>query len=149
MLPKTHAILGIILSILIYIIFKITYIEAFLIFFASVFIDFDHYLWFILKKKDFSLKNAYNMHKMGYQQLKKDRSGYDKNPLKVLHIFHTVEFLIIVLILSYFWNGFLFLLIGMVFHILLDMVEMVYSGFFYSREYFLTRYLINDKKKYY
>ncbi len=139
MLPKTHAILGIISSILIYFIFKITFFEAFLIFFASVFTDFDHYTWYVLKKKDFSLKNAYIFQKKEMHIKHKP----------IMHIFHTIEFLILILILSYFFNLLWFLLIGMLFHSFLDIIDMQYRGILNLREYSLTRYIMSDKKNYY
>ena len=59
MLPKTHILLGLIFSLLIYFSLELTIIQASLVFLSSFLIDFDHYLWYVFKKKDFSLKNAY------------------------------------------------------------------------------------------
>lgn len=125
MLPKSHIISGFVFSILIYFIFSITVLQAFLIFFASVFIDFDHYLWFVIKKKDFSLKKAYKWFKekkKKYLSLNlKERQEYKKTFL----IFHGIEALLIVFLLAYLNKLFLYVLIGMVFHLVLDYIEFI------------------------
>ena len=142
MLPKTHAILGAIFSILVYFIFHISLLNTFLIFFASVFIDFDQYIFYVQKKNDFSLKNAYNF-------LKKETQKKHKT---MLHIFHTLEFMILIFILSFFWQGFLFIFIGMMFHSALDIGDFIYHKKYSVREHFLIRYLILKQKypnKYY
>ena len=137
MLPKTHIILGAIFSILLYYVFNITIFQASLIFFASVFIDVDHYFWYMNKKKEFSLKNA-------YFHLKNIRPA---NPMMML--FHTIEFLLIVFLLSFLWKGFLFILIGMLFHSILDIVQMAHDDELHYREFFLISYLLSNKSNYY
>ncbi len=138
MLPKTHAIAGGIFSILIYFIFQISLFNAFLIFLASFLIDFDHSVWYICRKKDFSLKKAYNLLK-----------SIEKPPKPIMVIFHTIEFLLFMFILSFFFEPFLFLLIGMLFHSVLDIIDLEYRGIFNYREFSLIRYLFSNKKNYY
>ena len=101
MLPKWHVVLGLIFSIIIYFATGITILEASLIFFASVFIDFDHYTWYVQKTKDFSLKRAYCY--------LRDQSKHNK---RTLMVFHTIEFHIFTALLIFVWTGFLFILIG-------------------------------------
>lgn len=136
MLPKTHILFGGIFSILLYFFFNLTLFETFLIFFASFLIDFDHYIWHALRKKDWNLKNAYYYLK----NLKLEK------PFMVL--FHTIEFLLLILILSFFWKGFLFILIGMLFHSLLDAIDMNYKGILYARELSLIRYFVKGRGNY-
>ena len=136
MLPKIHAILGGIFSILIYFLFHISLFNTSLIFLASFLIDFDHYVWYIQKKNDFNLKNAYNF-------LKKESKKKHKT---MLHIFHTLEFIALTFILSFFWQGFLFIFIGMIFHSSLDIGDLIYHKHYGAREHFLIRYLILKKK---
>ena len=59
MLPKVHIIVGGIISILLYLLFPITILEVSLIFLSSFLIDFDHYLLYVVNKKDFSLKKSF------------------------------------------------------------------------------------------
>ena len=87
-------------------------------------IDFDHYLYYIFAFKSLNLKKAY-VH----------CDNIDKRKIKVndiLHIFHTIEFwifMIMVIILSYIYNVdfifymFLLTLIGIALHIILDFVH--------------------------
>jgi len=139
MLPKIHFLLGAIFSLLIYISFQITPFQAFLIFFASVFIDFDHYLWFVNKKKDQSLKNAYTF-------LKKLRVKRFK---PIMMIFHTIEFHLIIILLALIYKPFLFIFIGMSFHSILDIISLNYEEELNFREFSFIRYLIRDKKNYF
>lgn len=137
MLPKTHIIFGAIFSILMYYLFHTTIFQASLIFLASFLIDFDHYAWYVNKKREFSLKKA-------YFHLKNVR------PTKpTMMFFHTVEFLLIVFLISFLWQGFLFILIGMLFHSILDIIQMAHDNEIYYREFFLTNYLLSDKSDYY
>jgi hypothetical protein len=138
MLPKTHFILGLIFSILLYFLFHLTIFQAFLVLFASVFIDVDHYMFIVKRKKIWNLKKAYYWHK-----------ALPKNHKTIMHIFHTAEFIVLVLLLSYFWSGFFFIFLGMVFHSLLDLIDLVYNYKFGVREFSLIRYIIRDKDKYF
>lgn len=137
MLPKTHIIFGAIFSILVYYLFNITIFQTTLMFLASFLIDFDHYTWYVNKKKEFSLKNAY-FHLKNVKPIK---------PMMML--FHTIEFLFIVFIISFLWIGFLFILVGMLFHSILDIVQMAYDNELHYREFFFTSYLLSDKSNYY
>jgi hypothetical protein len=138
MLPKKHIILGLIFSLLVYFIFHVTLFQVSLIFFASVFIDLDHYIFYVFRKKSFDLKKAYDWHK-----------NLPKNHKPMTQIFHTVEFLVLVFMLSYFWYGFLFILIGMLFHSITDILEFLFGCESNRREFFLIKYLITDKHKYF
>lgn len=135
MLPKTHMIYGALFSILLFL-FKVDPNYCILVFFASFLIDFDHYSWYVIRKKDISLKKAYYHLK---DNVKKKLT---------LMIFHTIEFHIFVLLLSYFWIGFFYIFIGMLFHSLLDLIDLYSINEIKFREFFLIKYLISDKKNY-
>ncbi|MEK6935707.1 MAG: hypothetical protein AABW67_02885 [Nanoarchaeota archaeon] len=138
MLPKWHVLLGFVFSYIIYWFSSMTIFQASLIFLASIFIDVDHYFWYGFKKKDWNLKNAFYWNK-----------ALPKNHKPIMHIFHTVEFLLLVAILVYFFNPFLFILIGILLHSALDLIEIFYNKKIGCREFWLIRYLIYDKKKYF
>jgi hypothetical protein len=139
MLPKTHLIFGAIFSVLVYFFFSITFFQASLIFLSSFLIDIDHYLLYICRKKDFSLKNAYLWHK-----------NIEVPHKPFLHIFHTIELILLIGIFSFIFQSFLFVLIGILFHSIFDTVFiMYYCRNFYAREFFLTKYfLTKDKSQY-
>lgn len=136
MLPKYHVILGAIFSGILYWLFSLTIFQTSLVFLSSILIDFDHYLWYIQRKKDYNLKNAYNFLKKLSENLKKP----------IIMVFHTIEFLIFVYLLSYLWKGFTFILIGMVFHSITDILYFGTKNMIHIREYSLIRYLILRKK---
>jgi len=118
MLPKFHALISFIFIIILKQISSFDYFQLLVIFLAAIFIDFDHYLAFVLMKKNLSLKKAYNYY---IKLIEKINKGINvKCPLC---IFHTIEFLIPFGILSYF-NGFIFLIFcGFIFHLLVDIVH--------------------------
>jgi len=150
MLPKTHAIIGLIFSILIYFVFHIPVFYAALIFLASILIDFDHYLWYVLKNKDYSLNHAYYFFKEKRKKFEK-LSGKEKKTYKMPYlIFHVLEFWIVLFLLSYLNKIFLFILLGIGIHMILDYVEIIYKkSVVYPKISLILTYLINNKRKKY
>ena len=138
MLPKWHAFWGLIFAI----IFKLlvpqaSYLSLFLIFFASIFIDFDHYLAAAIKNKNWSLKHAVKSNYYGRaaaMELKKSKGICRKGDF---HIFHTIECHLLVGLVSIIWAPIFFILIGMLLHSTLDIVWMVRHDLLESREFFL------------
>lgn len=137
MLPKAHILLGGIFSIISYLLFPITAFQASLVFLSSVLIDVDHYIWYVQRKKDDSLKKAYIFFK-ALKKLKKRK--------RIMMAFHTIEFLIFVAVLSYFFPFFLFILSGMLFHSILDAIDMNRNNELNLREFSLVRYLVLKHK---
>jgi hypothetical protein len=136
MLPKWHALLGFLFSYIAYWFTNITLLQASLIFLASFLIDIDHYIWYVLKAKDFSLKKAYVWHKK-IPPLHKP----------IMQVFHTIEFHILVGLFGIFWNGFYYILIGFIFHSLVDITYFIIRRKISVREYSLIRFLILKKKE--
>jgi len=118
MYPKDHFIIGILFCvILFFIIPQISFLGLSLIFASSILIDSDHYFWFIFNFKNFNLKKAYLYAK----------NNKSKKNRKKLMIFHTIEFLILILILSHFLKFLIYVFIGSVFHILIDTIDLVFK----------------------
>jgi hypothetical protein len=124
MLPKTHILLGFLFAYITYWFTSLSIFQASLIFLASVLIDFDHYLWYVFKKKNLNLKKAYNFLKI-------------KRKSKRLMIFHTIEFHIFVGLLGFIWAGFFYILIGMLFHSITDLIGLIYKKEVWRRRYWL------------
>ena len=81
-----------------------------LVFVGGVLIDVDHYLDYIILKRDFSLRRAYLFFK-----------DY-KGPKTVrLHLFHTVEFWFLLLVLSFFSMVVMIFSFGVLLHMLMDL----------------------------
>lgn len=100
-----------------------------LVFFSSVLIDVDHYLFYLFTTKNFSLRRAY----AHFIEQKRKWKEFGKDPKYVqpiyLLIFHGLEVLVILFIFSFFFKPFYFVFIGFSFHLFLDLIEQaVYSN---------------------
>ena len=123
--PSKHFIFGLIFAGFLYFIFpKINFIGFLIIIFSTFLIDVDHYLYYVYKKKDLSLKNAYkwfvaNKKKflsLPWKQRNKFQTGFC--------FLHGIEVLFILLILWIFISKyFLFVFTGFAFHLLLDSIH--------------------------
>ena len=125
MLPKSHILLGFIFSLILFIIFpKIGIIGFVIIFFSSFLIDVDHYIYYVFKKRDLSLKNAYSWF---IQKRKKylalSRKKRNEVYLKI-HFLHGIEPLLILFVLGFYVSEYFFyILIGFAFHLFLDITH--------------------------
>lgn len=125
MLPSSHAFLGAISSFLIILFFpQIGWTGFLIIFLSSVLIDFDHYLYYIIKKKDFSLRNAYRWF-IQNREIWLALSRKEKENMKHgIIIFHGIECWILLALLVFVHKIFLFVLIGVLIHMILDFIDL-------------------------
>ena len=124
MYPKQHLIFSILLLIVLLIFFpQLGLIKVFLIILSNFLVDADHYLYYVYHKKDWSLKNSYNWFMQRIPKIgglsKKEQRRYKKTPL----IFHGIEFSAILIFLSFLHPFLLWVLLGVVIHIVLDIIE--------------------------
>ncbi|MBS3155195.1 hypothetical protein J4404_01715 [Candidatus Woesearchaeota archaeon] len=84
--------------------------------------DIDHYFYCIVKHKSFSLKKCYEFHHPWSKE--KD----------LLHIFHTIEFYLLVLIIGLFVEPVLYLFFGLIYHISFDFMQIGYLRY-YKKDY--------------
>ncbi len=105
MKPKYHFISSVILMILLSGYFGLLSIFVFV---GGFLIDFDHYLYYALKKKDWRLKRCLKYYHP-------ERVCVDE-----LHVFHTIEFWAMIILLSFYFEFVLATLIGMILHQSLD-----------------------------
>lgn len=136
MLPKYHIILGLVFSAALYFL-NINLLYCLIFLFSSVFIDVDHYFFYVIRKNDLSLRRAYVWHK-----------SLGNHHKMIMQIFHTIEFLLLISVLAFFSNIFLFILFGMLFHSVTDIIEMLIDKNIYTREFSFINYLKTDKRKY-
>jgi len=126
MLPKYHILIGAIVSFILWFISPnfFTPVNSLIIFLSSVFIDVDHYLYYVYKKKDWSLKRAYRWfvdgRKIWFNLSKKERKNYKI----AIMIFHGVELWIFLLMMIKIHIIFFFIFIGVVTHMALDFIEL-------------------------
>lgn len=126
--PSTHIFFAIIVSIIIFFIFpSIGFIELGIFFFSSFLIDFDHYLFYVFVKNDFSLKKAYKwflVKKIKYLALPKEQR---KKHYSSFCYFHGIEPVILFTISGYFFHHyFYFVAGGILFHLVLDIINEVF-----------------------
>jgi hypothetical protein len=96
-----------------------------IIFLSSVFIDIDHYFYYISKKRNLNPFKAYEWY---HQNVKKIYSLSKESRGKVyigLYYFHGIEVLIIFFFLGAISPLFIFILIGFIFHLLADFISEV------------------------
>lgn len=126
MLPKWHILFGFAFSYILIYFFNFSIIAGLIIFLSSVLIDVDHHIYYILKKKNISLKNSYNWFlKQRKKYLKLNRTQ-KKNIQTPIFIFHGIEFILLLILLSFLNKFFLWILIGVLFHIVFDLIELIY-----------------------
>jgi hypothetical protein len=144
MLPHFHILYGIIFSLALYFLFKLDSFGFFVLFFSTWAFDIDHYLLFVLKTKSLNLFHAYKYfvgRKKRREKLSKNRRRRLMLKNNEIFIFHNIEiifciFLLFFLILEFLKikkiYSFLFL-IGIAFHIFLDLVQSLKEGLFKER----------------
>jgi len=98
-----------------------------IIFLASILIDLDHIPIYFFKTKDLHPIRFLEWHKRNKNEWKK-LSKKERLKYKEPHlILHGLEFIFVLLILSLFSTIFLCILIGVLFHLVLDFIVLIYE----------------------
>ena len=143
MLPRWHVLWGAIFTLIIWFFSpSINPLYLILLFLATIFIDFDHYAISCKKHKTLSIPHALKYYEK-YMQEEEERKKKGIRKRGDFHLFHTVEFHLLVALLGILWTGFFYIFIGMVFHSLLDLVYLMHKDIFHIREFFLFNWLRN------
>lgn len=111
MLPKWHILLGAVFSLLLWPVFGL---GSLIIFASSFLVDFDHFLFYIKRTKNYNLLKAYSF-------LKKFAEKRKKEP--PLFIFHVIEFWILLFVASLFSKFVSLAFIGIALHMFLDFLD--------------------------
>ena len=91
----------------------------------------DHYFFYIYHKKNFNLRKAYDYFLEHKKQIQKFGSEANMSYPHFFFIFHGLEILLLLFIISFFFSPFYFIAIGFSFHLLLDLIEQaIYSNKF-------------------
>ena len=135
MYPLKHIISSLIISI---ILFPFLGYDTIIIFLVAVFIDTDHWIFYVIREKDYSTKSF----RRAYHYCKKHQIR------DALHILHVTEFWILIAILSFFYKFFFLIYIGIVFHVWLDVIYLwIHPEFKDGRTYSLITWLYRRKLK--
>ena len=123
MLPKKHFLYGLIAAGILFGLHLANVLEALVFLATAVLIDFDHYLYYIHRKRRYDIKGSYRWVKAKEKLWKAIQPHDRKYYYTGIYIFHGIEWLIVFLLLGYFWNSlFYFVFLGMFFHLILDWV---------------------------
>ncbi len=121
MFPTQHAILGAIFAFLLHLLYPpFSVLGLTLLFLASFLIDVDHYLLYVIERRDISLRKAYFWCRdlgLTYESLTPKQLKTARIPIC---FFHTFESTIILFILSFFSEFLFFIFLGFIFHLLVD-----------------------------
>jgi len=143
MLPRWHIILGVIFTGAVWaFIPSINKFYLGLVLFSSIFIDFDHYIASVIKTKKLSFFHALRYHKK-VQEIEEKEHKRGLRRKGDFHLFHTIEFHLLIGLLSLLWTGFFFIFIGMAFHLFLDLFSLIKTDKLYRKEFFFTNWLAN------
>ena len=88
------------------------WIHALVFALASFAIDIDHLAWYVWHFKKLDFLNA-----------KKKFESHEFRDLPVLKIFHTIEFWLFTLVLSFIGTAWFFLFLGISFHLIIDFAQ--------------------------
>lgn len=127
MLPKTHFLVGAIISLLLFLLFPSLPLTGILIFlFSSFLIDFDHYLYFVYKKRSLNLKKAIIWFKEKKKKFEKMSKEERRKYTPGFYAFHGLEWPVFFLFLGFFLTPlFYFVSMGMTLHLVLDYIEIL------------------------
>jgi hypothetical protein len=120
MFPLFHFIISLIPSI-----FLFPYIKwnVLFIIIGGILIDVDHYFYYIIRFRNLNFFSFYNYHlnhkKEKYKTLK------DKRFKRIILIFHTIEFIFLLLILMFFNRYIFYLGVGMIIHLFFDSIQRI------------------------
>jgi len=118
MYPQTHFAFGLLFIILLGIFTPLPLLALFIILASSILIDVDHWFAYVKEKKNYSVSAAYRWCVNNAQEHKKEKKQF-------LCIFHTVEFMALMFILSFFSNIIFYITIGFSFHLLIDVIDSI------------------------
>jgi uncharacterized protein YqhQ len=125
-------------------IFGINPIFCLLFFLSAFLIDVDHYFYYVKEKNDLNLRNAYYYHK---NYLVKELRR--RNQKEVLMVFHTIEFFILLFVLSILFSFMLPVFLGSLFHEVTDLIyDLTLKEKKYKRAFSLIYYAIKNKEAY-
>lgn len=134
-----HITYSLLIGVIIFYLFSLK--DALLFLIGGVFIDIDHYLEFVIKFKKFNPLEAHQQSLDGFKLI-------IKNPKKYygLQYFHNLEFLVFIGILSFLFNIH-FLILGVLGHLLLDLIDAIKYKITCVREFSIIRYFLRKDRK--
>lgn len=137
MKPWVHFLSSLILAVILYPAFEW---KVMVIFISGFLIDIDHYLWYIYKYKKF---NLFACHR--YYTTDAKKNGF-KNLEGILLVFHTIEFTLASIFLSFYNDFVLLFTIGLLTHYLLDLIWYYFVTKRFIANHSIISWIIKNKK---
>ena len=127
MKPNQHILYGLIVSFIIWYIFpSIQWYGALIIWLSSVLIDIDHYLFFVITRKDVNLKRAYLFFLDAHDELVVSQIKHKIYDVPLCFL-HTFEAVVVMTVLSFYYSTALYVFIGFIMHYILDAYVTLYQ----------------------
>jgi hypothetical protein len=142
MLPKWHLLISVFLFTILFFVLKVSLSSAIIIALASFLIDLDHYLFYMVKHKEYNPIKVYTHLKEIHRKVLAGELKKENRP-KIFLLFHSIEFFILIFVLALFLNHtFLYLIfISFLFHFLCDLIYGLITKTFELWPYSLIYYL--------
>jgi hypothetical protein len=107
---------------------------------AGILIDVDHYPVYAMRRSDRSLRGMFRF----YEELQEVERNI---PYFGLCLFHTADVLLLVGVFAWFFPLFRPVVAGMLFHLLLDIIDLTRKGIPFIRPYFLVEHFIRRRDR--
>lgn len=101
---------------------------------GAVFIDVDHFIEYSVKARDFSIKRMFVFYDRLFDKFK-NQYYLGISP------FHTIEFLLLIAAIGLYSEAARFILVGMIYHHILDGIYLQSHRCFFKRSYSIFHYL--------
>jgi hypothetical protein len=144
---RWHLLLGFIASYILVYFFGISLFAGAVIFISSWIIDGDHYLWYSLETKDWNPFNALKWYRKAIPRWIKLSPREKEKFKKGIFIFHGICFWTIILFLSFVNKLFLWILMGIIVHMVADLIDLYFRKEPLYGKLFLPYLLIRNKNK--
>jgi hypothetical protein len=107
---------------------------------GSVLIDVDHYLLYVQRRRSLSVKGMFRY----FEELQPIQRSI---PYIGVCAFHTIDFFVLLAVLSRFYPIFYSLLCGCLYHFVLDLIHLRRKKVLFIRSYFLIEHFIRRRAK--
>ncbi len=126
MKPQYHLTSGTILSLILYLFFNVSLLNTCLFYIGTWLIpDLDHFITFFKKTKSINpkkfLENSFRNRSKWINLEKKEKEKYQYKPM----FLHSIEFIVILICLSFLLNNLTYLVWGIIFHDILDVIDFI------------------------
>lgn len=136
MRTRIHLLVSLILAAALYSIFNW---QVIFIIIGGVLVDIDHYFWYIFKYKKFNMLDCYR-----WFTTDNVKNNY-KDVTGELLIFHTIEFLLATVLLSFYIEFALLFLIGLLTHYFLDLIAYYFTANHFILNHSVISWIVKNK----